>query len=668
VSEPASEPGPFADLAAFAAIPRVTGLAVSVSGRVVVAVDTLDETGAARLGALWELDPVGDEARRLTRSAAGESGPVFLPDGTLVFTSARSDDEPALWALPAGSGEAEPFARYPGGVRGPVAASSAMSLLVGAARPVGADATEDPDGKATRALRKECKDNAIFHTGMPIRYWDHELGDLSPRLLLAAPGSEPVDLAPDAVFELIEASYDLAADATLAATTWTERCPRGRTRTGVALIEVPGARRRVLWPSEGDYSGPRLSPDGSVLAVAREVDGSFEVPMTVTLCLVGTEVDGGPAVEIDLGDLHPAEWCWTPDGASLLVAGDWHGRGAVVIVDGRSGRVLRRIASDAAYGALTPASDGDALYALRSSISSPPTVARLELDRSDQAPRLLAFPGASPGLPGELEEITARAPDGAEVRSWLCRPADGDRAPVMLWVHGGPFSSWNSWSWRWNPWVAVARGWAVLLPDPALSTGYGPAWFARAWPHRAKEVWRDLETVLDVALARPDLDESRTACLGGSFGGYMTNWIAGHTDRFGAIVTHAGLWALDQQHATTDAAQWKTGLFGTPEEHPEWYAENSPHHFVDQIRTPMLVVHGNRDYRVPVSEALRLWWDLVSRHEGPPDELAHRFLQFTGEHHWVLGPANSGTWYETVLGFCERHVLGSPPLPPTPGA
>lgn len=154
--------------------------------------------------------------------------------------------------------------------------------------------------------------------------------------------------------------------------------------------------------------------------------------------------------------------------------------------------------------------------------------------------------------------------------------------------------------------VAVARGYAVVLPDPALSTGYGPDWIARAWPHRAAPVWRDLQAVLDLAITRPELDGDQVACLGGSFGGYMTNWIAGHTERFAAIVTHAGLWALDQQHTTTDAANWKSQLFGTPADHPEWYAENSPHNFVGGIVTPMLVVHGNRDYRVPVSEALRL--------------------------------------------------------------
>ena len=156
------------------------------------------------------------------------------------------------------------------------------------------------------------------------------------------------------------------------------------------------------------------------------------------------------------------------------------------------------------------------------------------------------------------------------------------------------------------------------------------------------------------------MDGARTACLGASFGGYMTNWVAGHTDRFGAIVTHSGSWALDQKNDTADVAHnWLT-WFGRPAEHPDWYAENSPHHFADRIRTPMLITHGNRDYRVPVGEALRLWWDLVSRWDGDPAELPHRFLNFTGENHWILSPANYEIWYETVLGFCGEHVLGRP--------
>jgi dipeptidyl aminopeptidase/acylaminoacyl peptidase len=136
----------------------------------------------------------------------------------------------------------------------------------------------------------------------------------------------------------------------------------------------------------------------------------------------------------------------------------------------------------------------------------------------------------------------------------------------------------------------------------------------------------------------------------------MTNWVARHTDRFQAIVTHAGLWALDQQHKTTDAAQYKTGIFGEPSEHPEWYADNSPHNG-SLSGTPMLVIHGSRDYRVPISEALRLWWDLVSSWDGEADTMPHRFLQLTGENHWVLSPANAEIWYDALLGFCAQHVL-----------
>jgi dipeptidyl aminopeptidase/acylaminoacyl peptidase len=331
--------------------------------------------------------------------------------------------------------------------------------------------------------------------------------------------------------------------------------------------------------------------------------------------------------------------------------------------------VIRRLAGDAAYSDLCPAPDGRYVYALRSAIDEAPAPVRLDVALADQEPVRLATPAPTPPLPGRLTEVTVELPDGAGAhRGWLCLPSGSDGpAPLMLWIHGGPFMSTSSWSWRWNPWVAVARGYAVLLPDPALSTGYGPGWIARAWPHRAGVVWSDLEALLDRVLERDDVDGTRTACLGGSFGGFMTNWIAGHTDRFDAIVTHAGLWALDQQHTTTDGARWKSGLFGTPADHPEWYAQNSPHHFVDHIRAPMLVVHGNRDYRVPIGEALRLWWDLVSRFDGEPDALPHRFLQLTGENHWVLSPANAQVWYETVLGFCDRHVLGAGWHPAPPG-
>jgi dipeptidyl aminopeptidase/acylaminoacyl peptidase len=661
-SQVSEQPSPFAESATFTALPRVSGLALSPDGRRLVAsVEQADAKRAKFVSALWEIDPDGHRPpRRLTHAKRGESSPAFLPDGSLLFVSARGegdDAEPALWRLPDG-GEAEALATYPGGVGGPAVATRAGSVLLRAGRPAWADHDE------RRKARKDRGITAILHTGMPIRWWDRELGETSPRLLLVEPGrDEPLDLTPDARFELVEAGYDLSADGRTAVTTWSRRETGGRTRGLVAVIDVPAGASHLVDPGpDADFIVPRLSPDGRGLAVLRVTEGDYTRITRVTLEL--RHLAGEATTEVDLGDVHPNDYRWAPDGGRLYVAGDWHGRGAVVAVDAATGQVTSRLACDAAYSALCPSPDGAWLYALRSAVDAPPAPVRLDVAREDQEPLRLPAPGTGLALPGTLEEVETTAPDGATLRAWLCLPPEGARpAPLMLWIHGGPHSSWNSWAWRWNPWMAVARGYAVLLPDPALSTGYGPGWYERAWPRRAPQVWRDCEAVLDTVLQRPDLDAERTACLGGSFGGFMTNWVAGHTDRFRAIVTHAGLWALDQQHATTDAAAYKTQVHGLVAEHPDWYAENSPHNFVHAIRTPMLIVHGNRDYRVPYSEALRLWWDLVSRFPGPPEELPHRFLQFTSENHWILTPGNAEVWYDTVLGFCDQHVLGRAPRP-----
>jgi len=267
---------------------------------------------------------------------------------------------------------------------------------------------------------------------------------------------------------------------------------------------------------------------------------------------------------------------------------------------------------------------------------------------------------APPGGISRLTEIATTASDGAVLRAWLVLPAAAGPeapAPLLLWVHGGPLSSWNTWSWRWNPWLMAARGYAVLLPDPALSTGYGLDFIARGHAEWGDRPFTDLMAITDAALARPDIDETRTAMMGGSFGGYMANWIAGHTDRFRAIVSHASLWALDQMFGTTDSpALWRR-LFGTPQSHPERYSANSPHLHAAGITTPMLIIHGDRDYRVPIGEALRMWADLAG---GPSGQAGAKFLYFPDENHWVLTPGNATIWYETVFAFLAQHVLGQP--------
>jgi dipeptidyl aminopeptidase/acylaminoacyl peptidase len=313
---------------------------------------------------------------------------------------------------------------------------------------------------------------------------------------------------------------------------------------------------------------------------------------------------------------------------------------------------VTRLTQEGAFTSLCPAPGVEALFALRSSPGSPPEVVRIDHDGSITS---LPTPGLPLDLPGEVTEVVASADDGVEVRGWLALPAGASPerpAPLVLWVHGGPLMSYNAWSWRWCPHLLTERGYAVLMPDPALSTGYGHAFVQRAWGHWGDRTFRDLMAITDEALRRPDLDGSRTAAMGGSFGGYMANWIAGHTGRFKAIVTHAGLWALDQFHGSTDmGVNWEREM-GDPYRDPARWSENSPHRELAAIRTPMLVIHGMRDYRVAVNEALRLWTDL--RRHGVPG----RFLLFPDENHWILKPGNARVWYETVLAFLDEQVLG----------
>jgi dipeptidyl aminopeptidase/acylaminoacyl peptidase len=241
------------------------------------------------------------------------------------------------------------------------------------------------------------------------------------------------------------------------------------------------------------------------------------------------------------------------------------------------------------------------------------------------------------------------------VGSWLLRPATASAdspAPLVVFVHGGPLGTWAGWSWRWNANLLVERGYAVVMPDPAISLGYGQSFIDRGWGRWGDRPYTDMIAAVDGALERPDIDATKTALMGGSFGGYMANWVAGHTDRFRAIVTHASLWELHGFHGTTDDGMWWEQEMGDPYTDPELYIEHSPHASVADIRTPMLVIHGEKDARVPISEGLRLWTDLM-RHG-----VDAKFLYFPDENHWILKPQNARIWYETVLGFLDQHVLG----------
>lgn len=676
---------PFASLDDYIALPRTTTLAAAPDGsRVVVGVGALDKDSTAWVTNLWEVDPAGERpARRLTRGEKGESTVAFTPEGDLLFVAKRGGDDdapPALWLLPRGGGEPRQVATHPGGFSAVKVRGSAVLLVASVLR--GAKDLEDDE--RLRKERKEKKVAAILHDSYPVRFWDHDLGPDHPHLYVADLGSlshaaagapdptlELRDLTPDAGTHLIHGEADLAHDGSFVVTTWTEYEGRAEQRPALVRIDVAsGERTTLLTEAEWEFESPRISPDGTRVAlVATQMSTPERAPDPwLEILDLGT----GERTRLLTGwDNWPGPKEWLPDSSALVMAADDGGRAPLFLVP-LDGSEPVRLTGDGAYSDL--AVSRDSVFALRSSYEHPGEPVRVPLaavreegfadGRADVV--VLPPPAPRPALPGSLTEVEAEGLDGAPVRSWLALPEGASAeapAPLLLWIHGGPLGSWNAWSWRWNPWLAVARGYAVLLPDPALSTGYGRAFIQRGWGAWGDAPFTDLMTATDAAEARDDVDASRTAAMGGSFGGYMANWVAGHTDRFRAVVTHASLWALDQFGPTTDMSS-----YWAREMTPEMGEKHSPHRFVEEIRTPMLVIHGDKDYRVPIGEGLRLWYELLSRSglpAGPDGSSPHRFLYFPNENHWILSPQHAKVWYEVVFAFLAEHVLDeeAPALP-----
>jgi len=639
--------------------------------------------------ALWLLPAGGGEARVVATTPAGVSGPLAAADAPVVsvaadvlpgatdlahdatLRSARKDAKVAAilhdaypvrhWDHDLGPGRTHRFV------------ADLTALVDEPARPLPSpDDAEEKTGDASA---------------------DPRLLDL--RDVSRAPGHGPA--APGRA--LWEHSADLSADGTTLVTTWQVPGPGASTRSTLVAIDTATGERRTLVDEPGaQMHGPRISPDGAWVAFVRETLTTPQQAPEETLAVVPLHAPDGPAgadgshddapttraenhatprTLAPHWDRWPTSARWLPDGSGLLVTADDDGRGPVFLVafspaGGEHGTAEKVTADDATFTDVQVSPDGRTAYALRTSYGEPSHPVRVDLGafldsgapgaRTPVPATPLQGPVATPDLPGTLVEVETAASDDVRVRAWLALPHGAsaeDPAPLLLWIHGGPLGSWNAWSWRWNPWLMVARGYAVLLPDPALSTGYGQDFVQRGWGAWGQAPYTDLLAITDHVETLPEVDATRTAAMGGSFGGYMANWVAGHTDRFRAVVTHASLWALDQFGPTTDHSYyWQREMT------PEMALENSPHRFVGDIVTPMLVIHGDKDYRVPIGEGLRLWYELLSASglpAGPDGETVHRFLYFPDENHWVLTPQHAKVWYQVVLAFLAEHVLGETP-------
>jgi dipeptidyl aminopeptidase/acylaminoacyl peptidase len=465
--------------------------------------------------------------------------------------------------------------------------------------------------------------------------------DLTPGAFDAPPfsvgGGNEFDVSPDSK-ELVFARN-------------TDEHPERSTNADLFLVPLSGGTAKRITTRTGADTSPSYSPDGRYIAYRSQARAGYESDLW-ELWLYDRASNQSKRIASEFTDwIESAKWA--PDSKSLFVSAPLKASDAIyeVTLDGK----MTLLDQSGAASEVDVSRDGKTLYFDMSLLTRPNDI--YSLTRGGKPKRLTTENDArlAQVAMGEPASTWWKGAGDTPVQGWLIKPPNFDatkKYPAVVLIHGGPQGAWsNGWSYRWNPQMFVARGYVVLMPNPRGSSGFGQQFLEEISRDWGGKVYTDIMNGVDMLAALPYVDSSRIGAAGASFGGYMVDWILGHTNRFKALVTHDGVYNLESMYGVTEELwfpEWEFG--GTPWESPELYEKWSPHRFVKNFATPTLVVHGELDYRVPLDQGMQLFTALQRR--GVPS----RLLLFPDEGHWVLKPQSSKVWHQTVLDWLDRWL------------
>jgi dipeptidyl aminopeptidase/acylaminoacyl peptidase len=653
------------------AMQRISEPAVSPDGKWVAYTvrDTDYEANRGR-NDVWLSAVDGSTTRRLTTDPASDTSPAWSPDGRWIYFASSRGGSSQVWRISASGGEAEQVTKLPTDVGGFKLFPDGKRMVV--AMEVWPEAKTLTESLARDEAKAKEKGSVQIYDQLLFRHWDTwEDGKYSHLFVWTPPelggkANEARDLTagrttdsptrPFGGMEEVSISPDGKQIAYLARTgtrdiVWT-------TNTDVYLVGADGKGTVNLTAANKAYDfSPTFSPDGKTLAVLSMARPGYEADrQRITLIDMATKRS---RVITEAWDRSPGSIEWSRDGRTIYTSAENVGNQSLFAVDVASGTPKLLLDKGTNAG---PQLAGDRLLFQRDTLRQPVELFTVRPDGGDlkQVTRLNDARVKAITW-GEYEQFSFKGAKGDTVYGFAMKPAgyDGKTAkkfPVAFLVHGGPQGSFGDhFHYRWNPQAYAGRGYGVVFIDFHGSTGYGQAFTDAIRGDWGGAPYEDLMKGLDHALKQfPWLDEKRMAALGASYGGYMINWIHGNTDRFKALVCHDG--NLDERMAYYDTEElwfpeWERG--GTPWDKPEAYTKHNPIDLVKNWKTPTLVIHGGKDYRVVDTQGMSTFTALQRR--GVPS----RFLYFPDENHWILKPQNSKIWHDQVLAWLDRYAAGA---------
>ncbi len=671
---------------------RIADPQISPDGKWVVYVQgNVDLKANKSVRHLWLVSTdKGSAPKQLTSSEKSDGHPRWSPDGkSILFESARSGTS-QLWIIDLAGGEAKQLTDIATGASiGTWSRDGKQIAFMSAVWPEYSEKAFKESNAANQQKMDEIEKNPVkakVFKRLFFRHWDEYVEDKRQHLFVVSyldgKTGEPKDVTPgDRDAYPTSTTFSIGDDFTFSPdgkqlyfTAVPEKNEAWSTDYDICRVPVTGGTTKweaITKANRAADGTPQFSPDGKWLVYRAQKRPGFEADRWDLMLLPADSLHekdekkkAKPRNLTAEFEGSAEDFVWMPDSERIYFSADDRGKHWYFVTNIKDANPVPRVTflSHNTNGSLSVSNGGKRMAFTRMAMHHPSEVF-VAVDR-DTDWEVFDASKANAKLLKELdlprpENVNVIGAGGQPMQMWILKPPGFDakkKWPLVFLVHGGPQGAWeDGWSFRWNPQAWAAQGYVVAMPNPRGSTGFGQQYVDEISGDWGGKCYVDLMAGLDHLEKQPWIDKDRMGAAGASFGGYMMNWFAVNTPKFKTLITHCGVWNFDSMYASTEELwfdEWEHGG-------PPWgknrtsYEKHSPHKFAANLakfKTPMLIIHNDLDFRVPVSEGIQLFTSL--QRQG----VESRFINFPDEGHWVLKPRNSEYWHREVFTWLKKHV------------